>query len=171
MPVPGPGQVLIKMKASGICGSDIRAIYREHLGKGDEAVKDVWPQLPSMQICLWHTVCSLVATHAMDSGLHPSLAHLSVAVAALRRLTRPALQVIAGHEPCGQVVQVRPSHVFHAWGPGQYASSAKPVVQNRCGGSGIELCLCSLQVSWAQFFRQHPACSPSAPPLLHVQHT
>ena len=35
-PVPGPGQVLLAMKASTICGSDIRAIYREHL-QGDPA--------------------------------------------------------------------------------------------------------------------------------------
>ena len=34
VPTPGPGQVLVKTKASTICGSDIRAIYREHLGKG-----------------------------------------------------------------------------------------------------------------------------------------
>lgn len=37
IPKPGPGQVLLKMKASSICGSDIRAIYREHLGQGPEA--------------------------------------------------------------------------------------------------------------------------------------
>lgn len=37
IPVPGPGEVLIKTKSSTICGSDIRAIYREHLGKGPEA--------------------------------------------------------------------------------------------------------------------------------------
>ena len=37
VPAPGPGQVLVAMKASGICGSDLRAIYREHLGKGPEA--------------------------------------------------------------------------------------------------------------------------------------
>ena len=36
VPKPGPGQVLVKMKASSICGSDIRAIYRAHLGKGPE---------------------------------------------------------------------------------------------------------------------------------------
>lgn len=36
IPTPGPGQVLIKTKASSICGSDIRAIYRAHLGKGPE---------------------------------------------------------------------------------------------------------------------------------------
>ncbi len=53
IPVPGPGQVLIKTKSSTICGSDIRAIYREHLGKGPEAYQNK----------------------------------------------------IAGHEPCGQIVQ------------------------------------------------------------------
>lgn len=41
IPTPGPGQVLVKMKASTICGSDIRAIYREHLGKGPEAYQNV----------------------------------------------------------------------------------------------------------------------------------
>lgn len=56
VPVPGHGQVLLKMKASSICGSDIRAIYREHLGHGPEAYQGV----------------------------------------------------IAGHEPCGQIVAVGP---------------------------------------------------------------
>jgi threonine dehydrogenase-like Zn-dependent dehydrogenase len=56
VPDPGHGQVLLKMKASTICGSDIRAIYREHLGKGPEAYQGV----------------------------------------------------IAGHEPCGQVVKAGP---------------------------------------------------------------
>lgn len=41
VPKPGPGQVLVAMKASSICGSDIRAIYREHLGKGPEAYQGV----------------------------------------------------------------------------------------------------------------------------------
>lgn len=36
IPSPGHGDVLIKVKASTICGSDIRCIYREHLGKGPE---------------------------------------------------------------------------------------------------------------------------------------
>lgn len=54
VPKPGDGQVLVKMKASSICGSDIRAIYREHLGKGPEGYRGV----------------------------------------------------IAGHEPCGQVVKL-----------------------------------------------------------------
>ena len=57
VPEPGPGQVLLQMKASSICGSDIRAIYRQHLGTGPEAYQGV----------------------------------------------------IAGHEPCGQVVAVGPS--------------------------------------------------------------
>ena len=41
IPVPGHGQVLVRMKASSICGSDIRAIYREHLGKGPEGYQGV----------------------------------------------------------------------------------------------------------------------------------
>jgi threonine dehydrogenase-like Zn-dependent dehydrogenase len=41
VPEPGSGQVLLAMKASSICGSDIRAIYREHLGHGPEAYQGV----------------------------------------------------------------------------------------------------------------------------------
>ncbi|QOV20396.1 zinc-binding dehydrogenase [Blautia liquoris] len=37
IPKPGYGQVLVKTKATTICGSDIRCIYREHTGKGPEA--------------------------------------------------------------------------------------------------------------------------------------
>lgn len=40
IPTPGHGQVLIKTKASTICGSDIRCIYREHTGKGAEGYID-----------------------------------------------------------------------------------------------------------------------------------
>lgn len=32
IPEPGPGQVLLRMRASTICGSDLRAIYRGHVG-------------------------------------------------------------------------------------------------------------------------------------------
>ena len=56
VPEPGWGQVLLRMKASTICGSDIRAIYHEHLGKGPEGYQGV----------------------------------------------------IAGHEPCGQIVKTGP---------------------------------------------------------------
>jgi threonine dehydrogenase-like Zn-dependent dehydrogenase len=56
VPEPGHRQVLLAMKASSICGSDIRAIYRQHLGHGPEAYQGV----------------------------------------------------IAGHEPCGQVVATGP---------------------------------------------------------------
>jgi threonine dehydrogenase-like Zn-dependent dehydrogenase len=56
IPKPGHGQVLVKMKVCTICGSDIRAIYREHTGKGAEGYQNV----------------------------------------------------IAGHEPCGQVVEEGP---------------------------------------------------------------
>ncbi len=43
VPVPAPshGEVLLRMKASTICGSDIRCIYREHLGKGPEGYQGV----------------------------------------------------------------------------------------------------------------------------------
>jgi 2-desacetyl-2-hydroxyethyl bacteriochlorophyllide A dehydrogenase len=40
-PAPGPGQVVVAMRASTICGSDLRAIYREHLGTGAEAYRGV----------------------------------------------------------------------------------------------------------------------------------
>ena len=64
IPEPGCGQVLVQMKASSICGSDIRAIYREHLGKGPEGYQGV----------------------------------------------------IAGHEPCGQIVKVGPGCKRYAVG-------------------------------------------------------
>jgi threonine dehydrogenase-like Zn-dependent dehydrogenase len=40
-PTPDHGQVVVAMRASTICGSDLRAIYREHLGEGPEAYQDV----------------------------------------------------------------------------------------------------------------------------------
>ena len=55
-PSPGHGQVVLAMRASAICGSDVRAIYREHIGTGAEAYAGV----------------------------------------------------VAGHEPCGEVVAVGP---------------------------------------------------------------
>jgi 2-desacetyl-2-hydroxyethyl bacteriochlorophyllide A dehydrogenase len=54
VPTPGPGQVLVRMRASTICGSDLRAIYRGHVGP------------------------------------------------------EPYDNVIAGHEPCGEIVKVGP---------------------------------------------------------------
>ena len=60
VPAPGHGEVLLRTKASTICGSDIRAIYHEHLGKGPE-------------------------------GYQPGM--------------------IAGHEPCGQIVAAGPAAV------------------------------------------------------------
>ena len=41
IPEPGHGQVLIAVKSSTICGSDIRAIYHEHVGKGPEGYQGV----------------------------------------------------------------------------------------------------------------------------------
>jgi threonine dehydrogenase-like Zn-dependent dehydrogenase len=41
IPQPGHGQVLLKMKCCTICGSDIRCIYREHVGVGAEGYQNV----------------------------------------------------------------------------------------------------------------------------------
>ena len=42
VPTPGPREVLIEIKASSLCGSDLRAIYRPHdQGSGPEAYKGV----------------------------------------------------------------------------------------------------------------------------------
>lgn len=41
VPTPEHGEVLIRVKASTICGSDIRCIYHEHLGKGPEGYQGV----------------------------------------------------------------------------------------------------------------------------------
>lgn len=40
IPEPGHGEVLLKMKSSTVCGSDIRAIYRGHGGKGPEGYQN-----------------------------------------------------------------------------------------------------------------------------------
>jgi len=57
VPAPGHGEVLVRTKSTTICGSDIRCIYHQHLGKGPE-------------------------------GYQPG--------------------TIAGHEPCGQIVEAGP---------------------------------------------------------------
>ncbi|HEX2863565.1 MAG TPA: zinc-binding dehydrogenase, partial [Deinococcales bacterium] len=42
VPQPGPGQALVRVKASGLCGSDLRAIYRPtDQGHGPEAYRGV----------------------------------------------------------------------------------------------------------------------------------
>jgi len=41
IPSPGYGEVLLRVEASTICGSDIRCIYHEHLGKGPEGYQGV----------------------------------------------------------------------------------------------------------------------------------
>lgn len=42
-PVPeaGPGQALVRMKASGLCGSDLKFIYHAHTGEGGSAYQGV----------------------------------------------------------------------------------------------------------------------------------
>ncbi len=41
VPKPKHGEALLRIKASTICGSDIRCIYHEHLGKGPEGYQGV----------------------------------------------------------------------------------------------------------------------------------
>src|SRR6266496_1394849 len=41
LPRPNHGEVLLRVKASTICGSDIRCIYHEHVGKGPEGYQGV----------------------------------------------------------------------------------------------------------------------------------
>ena len=41
IPTPSHGEVLLAVQASTICGSDIRCIYHEHLGKGPEGYQGV----------------------------------------------------------------------------------------------------------------------------------
>ncbi|HET8717204.1 MAG TPA: zinc-binding dehydrogenase [Nocardioidaceae bacterium] len=87
VPEPGHGQVLLRVKASSICGSDIRAIYREHLGEGPEAYQGV----------------------------------------------------VAGHEPCGQVVAVGPGCL-------RLAEGDRVVVYHIAGCGMCEQCLRGYQV-------------------------
>jgi threonine dehydrogenase-like Zn-dependent dehydrogenase len=52
VPSPGHGQVLLKTKCTTICGSDIRAIYHEHVGKGPEGYQGVIAgHEPCGQVC------------------------------------------------------------------------------------------------------------------------
>ena len=60
IPVPGHGQVLVKMKACTICGSDIRAIYREHVGK--------WPE-GYQGVIAGHEPCGQVVEEGRGSGV------------------------------------------------------------------------------------------------------
>lgn len=90
IPEPGIGQVLIKVKASGICGSDIHYIYHGH--KGDKAKGTAY------------------------------------------------LDVVAGHEPCGEVV---------ARGPGcrHFQSGDRVVVYHISGCGFCRNCRRGFQIS------------------------
>ncbi|GAB2674577.1 zinc-dependent alcohol dehydrogenase family protein [Thalassiella azotivora] len=87
-PDPGPGQVLVRPRASGICGSDVRAIYREHLGTGPEAYRGV----------------------------------------------------VAGHEPCGDVLRVGP-------GAGRLRPGDRVVVYHISGCGQCDDCRRGYQIS------------------------
>jgi threonine dehydrogenase-like Zn-dependent dehydrogenase len=94
IPEPGHGQVLVKMKACTICGSDIRAIYREHTGKGAEGYQGV----------------------------------------------------IAGHEPCGQVVEEGP-------GVKRFKKGSRVIVYHISGCGVCHDCRMGYMISCSSPFR------------------
>lgn len=53
IPKPGYGQVVVQTKATTICGSDIRCIYREHTGKGRRATYREWWRATSLAARSW----------------------------------------------------------------------------------------------------------------------
>ena len=125
-PRPGHGQVLVRMRASTICGSDLRAIYREHLGTGPEAY------------------CG----------------------------------VVAGHEPCGDVVEVGP-------GCRRFAVGDRVVLYHIAGCGLCPDCRRGYMISCTSPFRaaygwqrdgghaelllaEESTCIPLPPPLTYV---
>jgi threonine dehydrogenase-like Zn-dependent dehydrogenase len=72
VPEPGWGQVLLRMKASTICGSDIRAIYHEHLGKGPEGYQGV---------IAGHEPCGQIVKTARSSITSPAAVSATTAAA------------------------------------------------------------------------------------------
>ena len=77
-PVAGPGQAVVRIKASSICGSDVRAIYREHLGKGPEGYIDgtIGGHEPCGQVETVRSRCDLgtarrPGSHLPHRGLRP----------------------------------------------------------------------------------------------------
>jgi threonine dehydrogenase-like Zn-dependent dehydrogenase len=103
VPQPGSGQVLLKMKASTICGSDIRAIYREHLGKGPEGYRGV--------ICGHEPSGQIVATgpdmRRFKEGDRVLLAADGVTSAA--PATRSAVRVHSARPTAGSATAATPS--------------------------------------------------------------
>ena len=96
VPTPGHGEVLIRMKSSTICGSDIRCIYHQHLGTGPE-------------------------------GYQPGM--------------------IAGHEPCGQIV---------ACGPGcrRFAEGDRVIVYHISGCGVCNDCRRGYMISCTSQYRR-----------------
>ena len=91
-PVPGPGQVLLAMKASTTCGSDLRAIYREHLGEGPEAYQGV-------------------------VGGHEPAGHVATTVSDVQRLGVGARVVVYHISGCGQCDECRRGYQISCTSP------------------------------------------------------
>ncbi len=96
IPEPGHGQVLLAVEASGICGSDIRAIYREHVGQGAEGYTGV------------------IAGHEPAGRV----VAVGAGCARLREGDRVAVYHIAG---CGVCEDCRRGYMINCEGPGRAA--------------------------------------------------
>lgn len=73
VPVPGPGQVLVRSRACGICGSDLHMVRhydemvetRKRAGRVDPDQSDAPP------VFLGHELAGEVAAHGPGTGVHP----------------------------------------------------------------------------------------------------
>jgi 2-desacetyl-2-hydroxyethyl bacteriochlorophyllide A dehydrogenase len=68
-PVPGPGEVLVKTRACGICGSDLHALV--HADKMVEAARDTDTPFnldPSRDVVMGHEFCAEVVEYGPDTA-------------------------------------------------------------------------------------------------------
>ena len=72
VPEPGHGEVLLRMKASTICGSDIRCIYHEHLGKGPEGYQGVVAGHEPLQVVKMKLTSSTLPRRSANFNVLPS---------------------------------------------------------------------------------------------------
>ena len=69
---PGRGQALVRMKASGLCGSDLRVIYHEYKGSGAERYQNVIAgHEPAGQVEAGCGQCEECRKGFMRKRLHP----------------------------------------------------------------------------------------------------
>ncbi len=68
-PVPGPGQVLVKTLACGICGSDLHALrHADHLADTAERSGVSGVMDPSADVVMGHEFCAEIVEHGPDAA-------------------------------------------------------------------------------------------------------